>query len=158
LLGIAGVGASAKLYLVPGRPAWNSTFTIIEFYLTVALLGAAGANILSGTSAWAQSATIFAGIATLLVGGLKIIWMAQSSVHELRGTFRLLFTVLGNRLLLRFLLLSTALLLLPFAQSRWAAVPIALVLIAGEFMSRYLFFVSVVPTNIATGYLSAEAA
>jgi DMSO reductase anchor subunit len=158
LLGIAGVGASAKLYLVPGRPAWNSTFTILEFYLTAALLGVAGANILSGTSAWAQSATIFAGIATLLVGGLKIVWMAQSSVHELRGTFRLLFTVLGNRLLLRFLLLSSALLLLPFAQNRWAAVPIALMLIAGEFMSRYLFFVSVVPTNIATQYLSAEAA
>ncbi|HEV2484749.1 MAG TPA: DmsC/YnfH family molybdoenzyme membrane anchor subunit [Terracidiphilus sp.] len=158
LLGIAGVGASAKLYLVPGRPAWNSPFTILEFYLTAALLGSAGANILSGTSAWAQSATIFAGIATLLIGGLKIVWMAQSSVHELRGTFRLLFTVLGNRLLLRFLLLSTALLLLPFAHSSWVAVLIALMLIAGEFMSRYLFFVSVVPTNIATEYLSAEAA
>ena len=28
LFGIAGVGASARLYLVPGRPAWNSPFTI----------------------------------------------------------------------------------------------------------------------------------
>lgn len=66
--------------------------------------------------------------------------------------------MLANHLLLRFLLLSAALLLLPFAQSNWTAIPIALVLIAGEFMSRYLLFVSVVPTNIATEYLSMEAA
>ena len=158
LLGIAGVGASARLYLVPGRPAWNSPFTIAEFYLTAALLGSAGANILCGTSAWTQSASILAGIAVLLAGGLKIIWMAQSDVHELRGAFRLLFTVLGNKLLVRFLLLSTGLLLLPFAQSRLAAIPIALILIAGEFVGRYLFFVSVVATNIATEYLSVKAA
>src|SRR6266567_5027130 len=55
LFGVAGVGASARLYLVPGRPAWNSPFTIMEFYLTAALLGSAGANILSGSSPWAQS-------------------------------------------------------------------------------------------------------
>ena len=41
---------------------------------------------------------------------------------------------------------------------RSIAVLTALVLIAGEFLSRYLFFVSVVPTNIATEYLSVEAA
>ncbi len=61
-------------------------------------------------------------------------------------------------LLVRFLLLSGALLMVPFAQSRWTAVPVTLALIAGEFVSRYLFFVSVVPTNIATEYLSVEAA
>ena len=33
LFGVAGVGASARLYLVPGRPAWNSPFTMLEFYL-----------------------------------------------------------------------------------------------------------------------------
>jgi len=55
-------------------------------------------------------------------------------------------------------LLSTGLILLPFALTSWILVPIALALIAGEFMSRYLFFVSVVPTNIATEYLVAEAA
>ena len=158
LLGAAGVGASAKLYLVPGRPGWNSPFTILEFYLTAALLGSAGANILSGSSPWTQSAAIFAGVATVVAGGLKMIWFAQSDVHELRGAFRLLFTVLGHRLSLRFLLLSAGLLLLPFAHTEWSTAPIALMLIAGEFISRYLFFVSVVPTNIATEYLAAEAA
>jgi formate dehydrogenase iron-sulfur subunit len=158
LFGVAGVGASARLYLVPGRPAWNSPFTIMEFFLTAALLGSAGATILSGASPVTQSATMFAGIATLLVGGLKIVWLARSEVHELRGVSQLLFTVLSTRLLLRYVLLGTGLFLLPFAKSHWTSVPIAIAMITGEFVSRYLFFVSVVPTNMATEYLSAEAA
>jgi formate dehydrogenase iron-sulfur subunit len=158
VFGICGVGASARLYLVPGRPAWNSLFTILEFYLTALLLGSAGADILTGASAWAQSATVFAGLTTLLVTGLKIAWLARSDVHELRGAYLLLFTVLANRLLFRFGFLSIGLLMWPFAHSHWTAVPIVAALIAGEFLSRYLFFVSVVPTNIATEYLAAEAA
>ena len=158
VFGIGGVGASARLYLVPGRPAWNSPFTILEFYLTAVLLGAAGANLLTNSSPRAQAASIIAGLATLLAGGLKIAWLARSEVHERRGAYSLLFTVLSNHLLLRFLLLSAGLLMLPFVQSPWTAVPVALALIAGEFVSRYLFFVSVVPTNIATEYLAVEAA
>ena len=104
------------------------------------------------------SHSFVAGIAILLVGGLKIVWLARSEVHERRGAYSLLFTVLCNSLLLRFALLSAGLLMLPFAQSRWTAVPVALALMAGEFVGRYLFFVSVVPTNIATEYLSVEAA
>jgi formate dehydrogenase iron-sulfur subunit len=158
LFGVAGVGASARLYLVPGRPGWNSPFTILDFYLTVILLGCAGANVLTSGSPGTQAATIIAGLATLLAGGLKIIWLARSEVHERRGVYSLLLTTLSNHLLLRFALLCAGLLMLPFAHSSWTAVPIAFVLIAGEFISRYLFFVSVVPTNIATDYLSAEAA
>ena len=84
--------------------------------------------------------------------------LVRSDAHELRGASRLLFTVLSSRLLLRYVLLGTGLSLLPFARTHWASVPIALAMIAGEFVSRYLFFVSVVPTNMATEYLSAEAA
>ena len=158
LFGISGVGASARLYLAPGRPAWNSPFTILEFYLTAALLGSAGANILTGASPLTQAATILAGICTIATLGVKILWLANSAAHERRGAYILLFTVLSNLLILRILLLSTGLLLVPFAQTRWMALPVALLLIAGEFLSRYLFFVSVVPSNIATEYLYAEAA
>jgi len=158
LFGIGGVGASARLYLAPGRPAWNSPFTILEFYLTAALLGSASANILTGASPLTQTTTILAGIATIVTMGIKIVWLARSAAHERRGAYILLFTVLSNLLMLRILLLSGALLLVPFAQSRWMALPVALLLIAGEFISRYLFFVSVVPSNIATEYLYVEAA
>jgi len=158
LFGIGGVGASARLYLAPGRPAWNSPFTIIEFYLTAALLGSAGANVLTGASSFTQTATILGGVATIVALGTKLIWLARSAAHERRGAYVLLFTVLSNLLMLRILLLGSSLLLVPFAQSRWTALPIALLLIAGEFIGRYLFFVSVVPSNIATEYLYAEAA
>ena len=39
LLGFAGVTASAFIYLVPARPAWNSKSTLADFYLTGLLLG-----------------------------------------------------------------------------------------------------------------------
>lgn len=156
--GVCGVGASARLYLVTGRPGWNSPFTIFDFYLTAVLLGSAGANIVTSASTHTWAAILFAGLAILFISGLKIIWLARSTVHELRGVYSLLFTVLSNHLLFRFLLLSAGLLMLPLARSGWMAVLTALVLIAGEFLSRYLFFVSVVPTNIATEYLSVEAA
>ncbi|MGB6192634.1 MAG: DmsC/YnfH family molybdoenzyme membrane anchor subunit [Terracidiphilus sp.] len=158
VFGVCGVGASARLYMVPGRPAWNSSFTVLEFSLTAVLLGSAVANILTGASVATHAATLCAGLATLLAAGVKFIWLARSRIYERRGAFSLLFTVLANHLLLRFLLLSAGLLMLAFADSRGTAVAVAPVLIAGEFVSRYLFFVSVVPTNIATEYLSAEAA
>lgn len=158
LFGIAGVGASARLYLVPGRPAWNSPFTIVEFYLTAALLGSVGANILCRSSSATQVATECAGIAILLTGIVKTIWLARSRVHELQGAYSLLFGFLGNTLVARFLLLAAGLLLLAFARNVWLETLIALVFIAGEITGRYLFFVSVVPTNMATEYLAAEAA
>src|SRR5439155_8624488 len=39
LLGAGGVTASAFIYLVPARPAWNSRYTLAEFFLTAAILG-----------------------------------------------------------------------------------------------------------------------
>jgi formate dehydrogenase iron-sulfur subunit len=158
LFGVAGVGASAKLYLVPGRPAWNSPFTILEFYLTAALLGSAGANILCRASSTTQVATEFAGIAILIAGIVKTTWLARSRVHELKGSYSLLFGFLGNTLVARFLLLAAGLLVLAFARNVWLETLIALVFIAGEIAGRYLFFVSVVATNMATEYLAAEAA
>jgi len=158
LFGLAGVYASARLYLVPGRPAWNSPFTVAEFLLTAALLGSAGANILNNASSFTRSATLVSGLATLLAAGSKLLWLERSSVHELRGAFRLLTTVLSGLLSWRILALVTGLFLLQFAHNRWTAIPVAIALIAGEFLGRYLFFVSVVPTNMATEYLVAEAA
>ena len=158
LLGIAGVGASARLYLAPGRPAWNSPFTIVEFYLTAALLGSCGANILTGATPLAQSLMMIAGLSTFFVSGMKLVWLMRSEQHELRGVSRLLFTVLSKPLFLRYILLGAGLSLLPFTHSRWGSIPSAVLMIAGEFVSRYLFFVSVVPMNMATEFLSAEAA
>jgi DMSO reductase iron-sulfur subunit len=158
LLGIGGVGASARLYLAPGRPSWNSPFTILEFYMTAAALGSAGANVLSGGSAITHTAITFAVIGSLVTGCTRLVWLARSPRHEHKGTFTLLFTTLANLLTVRVLLLCGSLLLLAVSHNTWMDLCIALILITGEFVGRYLFFVSVVPSNMATEYLSVEAA
>ncbi len=160
LFGLCGVGASARLYLVPGRPAWKSPFTILEFYLTAMLLGSAGANVLYGASSWATP-TMVTAVAAVFAGGIaKMIWLARSHQHERRGTFTLLVTDLSNLLTARILLLFAGLLLLALAPAgqKEITISIAAVFICSEFVGRYLFFVSVVPTNMAAEYLHAEAA
>jgi DMSO reductase iron-sulfur subunit len=157
VLGIAGVCASARLYLVPGRPAWNSAFTIAEFLCTSILLGSSGAIVLTNSAVQARiavSLTLFATFVTLL---LKIVWLTRSDRHELRGSAQLLMVRFGNRLVLRWLV-PTVGLLFALHPSRTAAIVSATCMIASEFLARYLFFVSVVPSNMAAQYLSAEAA
>ena len=158
LLGICGMGASARLYLVPGRPAWNSPLTIAEFGSTTALLGACGANILTGAATDARHAVLWAFGLALTTNGLKLARLACSQVHELHGSWQLLTTVFSNHLLVRLLMTGAGLALLPFAEVAWIRVASAALMIGGEFIGRYLFFVTVVPTNMATEYLAQEAA
>ena len=158
VLGIFGVGASARLYLVPGRPAWNSPLTIAEFAGTTALLGACGANLLTRGASNARYALLLAFGFALMTTGLKLVRLSRSRVHELHGSWQLLTTVFSNHLLIRVLLPCVGVALLPLATAAWARVATAVLIIAGEFIGRYLFFVSVVPTNMASGYLTQEAA
>ena len=158
LLGIAGVAASARLYLAPGRPAWDTRITFMEFFATTFLLGVAAMTGLSKEDLHLHALLFCAAIFCALSMSLKIVRLRFASRHELFASWQLLSTVLVNKLLLRgaFLLLGTWL----FANSQDIALKSLAfaALAAGEFMGRYLFFVSVVPSNIASGYLAAEAA
>ena len=157
-LGICGVGASARLYLVPGRPAWNSPLTVAEFGSTTALLGACGANILTQSAAGARAAVV-SGVAFVFVtAGTKLLWLGRSQTHELHGSWQLLNTTFSNHLLIRFVLPCAGLALLPLSAAAWVRIAIALLMMSGEFIGRYLFFVSVVPMNMASEYLAQEAA
>lgn len=158
VLGICGVSASARLYLVPGRPAWNSPLTLAEFGSTTALLGSCGANILTHSAMDARYAVLWGFLLALAATGLKLLRLARSGVHELHSSWQLLSTVFPNHLLARFGLQCAGLALLPFATAAWICIAIAVSMIAGEFIGRYLFFVTVVPTNMASGYLAQEAA
>jgi formate dehydrogenase iron-sulfur subunit len=157
LLGIAGVAASAKLYLAPGRPAWNSSITFLEFFSTASLLGTAAGSALNNRSlhpdALAVAAT-FCGFAL----ALKIFRLRLSKRHELFASWQLLSSVLVNKLLLRIALLAVGTWLSMSSQGLAVRAAGFLALLAGEFLGRYLFFVSVVPSNIASGYLAREAA
>jgi len=155
LLGLAGVTASACIYRVPSRPSWNTPLTLIQFALTAGLLGplcaaAVGAGDVRGL-----------GIAAAAMGGGQLLLLAARFLRciaadslELRGTARLLSTVLAKSFLARGALLVAGAIVLPLAVPQ-AAVPALVLALGGEILGRYLFFVSVVPTHLAAPYLPA---
>lgn len=158
LLGLAGVAASACIYLVRARPAWNTKHTIAEFHLTGVLLGPLlVASLGVGNRRWLAAATIAAALAQLLNQATRYFWMAASDSFELQASARLLSTVLASRFLMRGGLLILGGIVLPLvrlnARGSWAALALG-----GEILGRYLFFVSVVPKNMAASYLSASRA
>jgi len=162
LLGIAGVTASACIYRVPSRPAWNTRFTLLQFNLTAAALGpllvlAVGASDARGL---ASAAATMAGAQLLLVA-LRFVRLVATDSIELRGTARLLSTTLKPHFLARGVLLGAGGVVLPLVAAGSVLPWIAFVLaLAGEIAGRYLFFVSVVPQHMATPYLElgSEAA
>src|SRR5438128_11138549 len=91
LAGIAGVTASACIYLVRPRPAWNSKHTLGEFYLAGALLGPLlAANMGLGARRWLTMTIVAAAGAQLLNLALKFLWLVSSDTFELKATARLL--------------------------------------------------------------------
>lgn len=166
LLGIAGVTASACIYRVPSRPAWNTRLTLLQFNLTAAALGpllalAVGASEARGL---VLAAVAMSGAQLLLVA-LRFVRLVATDSIELKGTAHLLSTTFKPQFMARAVLLGAGGIVLPLVASGaatgrvmpWAAFALAL---AGEMVGRYLFFVSVVPKHMATPYLElgSEAA
>jgi DMSO reductase anchor subunit len=161
LLGAAGITASACIYLVRARPAWNSKHTVIDFFLTGAILGPLfAANIGAGSGRLLGLLTVAAACAQLLNSALRFLRLNASDLFERQSTARLLSTVLASRLVLRGALLIVGGIALPLLSSSLAGSVAAVVFaLNGEILGRYLFYVSVVPKNIAASYIaSAEAA
>jgi DMSO reductase anchor subunit len=147
-LGFAGVTASAWIYLVPARPAWNTKFTVADFYLTALLLGPLFLSALGIPVP--RAAVLAAATAQLLVQVVRLLVLFASEEFELRASARLLTSDLRGLLVARFALLVTC-----------CAAPAILgflLALTGELVSRYLFFVSVVPKNIASTFAPRRAA
>ena len=161
LLGVGGVTASAYIYRVPSRPAWNTPYTLVQFNLTGALLGPLLTAAVGATDdRWVLVAAAAMGGAQLLLLALRFFRLVAAGRIELQGTARLLSTTLKSRFLFRTALLAVGAVVLPLMASApllWLALLLAL---AGEILGRYLFFVSVVPTHMAAPYLElgSEAA
>jgi DMSO reductase anchor subunit len=153
LIGLAGITASAFIYLVPARPAWNSKHTLLDFHLTAWLLGPLFLRALGAPVP--AFVTLAAASAQLLNLVTRLVELTCSEEFELRASARLLGNELKSRLLLRIVLLIAGGLALPLLHLPVAAL---LAAIAGELLSRYLFFVSVVPRNMAAPFLKKEAA
>lgn len=160
LTGVAGITASASIYLVRPRPAWRSKHTLGEFYLTGALLGPLLAAIMRvGEGRWLTTFIVVAAGAVLLNTALKLLWLVSADAFELKASGRLLSAQLRSLLLLRCLLLLLGGIVLPLYSPIWIGTAAAFVLaFSAEILGRYLFFVSVVPKNMAASYLTARKA
>ncbi len=172
-LGVAGIVASAFIYLVPARPAWNMVTTPIDFLVSGALLGCtlpvflgSAASWLSGVSflhslhlprldvanpTWLQQAAA-ATAAVLWLGnqGVRLLRLNRSQIFEHRATASLLNTSRLRSLLLASL--ACVLLSAVLAARGWLGAA-CLSAFAGVLLARYLFFVSVVPLNMALTFV-----
>lgn len=157
--GLAAVFVSARLYAVAARPAWNSGHSLAEFYLTGLFAGLLFAALLM-PGARHQLSEI-AGVAVLLMllqQIVKLLWLSNAEAFELRGAGTLLSTTLRPFFLLRAAgLLLLALVLAHQGSAEWVAESAFVASLALEITGRWLFFVSVVPKNMAASYLRGAA-
>jgi DMSO reductase iron-sulfur subunit len=164
--GIAGIIASAWIYLVPARPAWNMPHTPIDFLLSSAVLGSVASPLLFNTvtilhtlraNIPASSARAFPLWPLIVSSSLwmlnhivRTIRLYQAPVYERRASAALLNThSLRGVFLVSFAFVGLAI-MLSLAQMPLLALPAAL---AGIISARYLFFVSVVPLNMALTFV-----
>lgn len=174
VLGIAGTLASAFIYLVPARPAWNMVHTPVDFLLTGGLLGSLLAasleklprlSLLPGPLSGLQADRPGAALSVLPAVIFAMVWMLnhaarilrlrRAELFEARASYELLASEpLKTRNAISFGLVPVALLLLAAGHpvlalaTAWTATLIA----------RYLFFVTVVPLNMALTFIRARGA
>jgi formate dehydrogenase iron-sulfur subunit len=169
ILGVGGTVCSAYIYLVPARPSWNMIHTPLDFLLTTALLGSLLASMLQIAGDWEAGLACahslcfsyppvsFPIYPVLLSAAL---WLLNQVVRRVRLSFSRLFerrasaSLLGTESLQVILLSSFALVALAalFAFARLDAVACLTATIA-VLLTRYLFFVSVVPLNMALTFV-----
>lgn len=154
LLGVAGIYASGRLYLVPARPVWNSPRTIVAFFATAAATGplvvvlcARPERVLLGIAA--AGSLLQLAVIQHLTASIAARKEREFSLTArlLFGPFRALFTLrvaagLAVVALAGWAALSGTHLVL------WAAAALGLAA-GGELIGRYLFFVTVTPMTAA---------
>lgn len=169
LVGVAGILASARIYLVPARPAWNTQHTPADFLLSSAVLGCAATPILNqitlvfhqrslfnlpSTACEFHEITVWPLIATtglwMMNHIVRAIGLHRSEVYERRASASLLNTHgLRGTFLVAFAFAGLAVLMALACQPLFAL----LAAFAAIVTSRYLFFVSVVPLNMALTFV-----
>jgi DMSO reductase iron-sulfur subunit len=168
VLGIGGILASARIYLVPARPAWNTLHTPIDFLLSSVVLGCAAMPLLLRTTVALRSIPllhtfssqfsadfpvkplIIAAVLWMINHIVRTIRLHHSDTYERRACASLINTdSLRGTFLVAFAFVGLAILLSAAGQPL-LALPAA---VAGVLAARYLFFVSVVPLNMALTFV-----
>ncbi len=155
--GIAGIIASSMIYLVPARPSWNMAHTPIDFLLSAALIGTTLPAALSTIVAsflpvpphpvafpfWPAAAASLLWIANHTA---RLVQLNRSAIFEHRATAALLNLPAQRAVLIVSFVCATA---VPLASAAsYCSLACAAALLA-VLLARYLFFVSVVPLNMA---------
>ncbi len=154
LAGVAGITSSARIYMLPARPAWNSPYTPAEFFATALLLGPLLVLAMVDAPQWARGAAVAGGVAQLGLMWGKYVWLQKAAAFELQSAARLLRHQLRGHVVARMGLLA-ATLLCTAAGLDAAAFILGLL---SEGLGRYLFFVSVVPKSTASAFLRPRRA
>lgn len=155
-IGLVSMYSTARLYLVAGRPAWNSPLTVMDFFLTGATLGPLLlASLGARDGPVLLVAAALAALTQILVETWRLLSLVRSREHEKQATARLLCGPLSRLFLLRLGLLAAGAMGLPAAGFPVAGFAAAFV---ASLLGRYLFFVSVVPKNMAMPFLDRRAA
>lgn len=157
VLGLCGITATSLLYIVPGRPAWRTAHTVFEFVLTGVVLGLLFIASLGVPAAPLPLIATAAAAGQLLNQLWKFVTFTQSEEFEKQGSARLLSQDFRNLFLARMMLLILGGIVLPLVG--WI-LPAFVIALAAELIGRYLFFVTVVPKNMARTYFerSTESA
>ena len=146
VVGAAGVYASARLYIVPGRPAWNSSLTVVRFFATGAALG----SLLTGNPKIAAAGALVALASTALNWWRLSRHPQQPWWGAVRLELRWFAPWTAGRFVLGAAGIVTAL--------AGAPVAVPLVLLAlGELIGRWLFYVAVVPLNMPGAFWRGAA-
>lgn len=171
--GVAGTIASAFIYLVPARPAWNMVHTPIDFILSGAMIGSVlplcvnwadqhiarlhllrGLNVFSSFASFPVWPGVLFAILWMVNHAVRLVRLNVSSVFEERATAELLNTKrLVNALVGSFVMAFAAGVFAFFGGFGYAAIAA----FAAVLLARYLFFVSVVPLNMALTFTRGGA-
>ena len=151
-LGTLATIASACIYLVPARPAWNMVHTPLDFVLSAALLGSSLSAFFGSTHLLA--AAMFA-IAWAANHAVRLNRLRTSAGFEERASYSL---QMSDQLLPYMLLAIFALVSGLGALAAGYPVIALLMTWSATLLARYLFFVSVVPLKMALTFLGGSAA
>jgi DMSO reductase anchor subunit len=169
VVGLIGIACSAGIYLIPARPAWNSWRTPAQFYLSGFLLASATGFVcvvLTGgvETVWAWLAAV--PVMLFAISQAIIPWlMSIDSMREpaVRQTAQMLTGQFGQFTYMRTAYMVLAAALAPasiFVKPASASIAMSLAMLVfvllAEVIGRYLFFVTVVPRNMAGSFFTSK--
>lgn len=146
VVGVAGVYASARLYLVPGRPAWNTPLTVVRFGASTVALG----MTVTGQRPFVAVAL---GVA-LAATATNWLRLARRPDPAWRGAVQLETRWFRTATALRWASAAAAMAGCLAGLTLWGV--LALVVLS-EGLGRWLFYVCVVPLNMPGAFWRGAA-